>query len=228
MSSSNGNPQSVEYYTEDMAIQGGAYSEGHYKARNKAFAPMILGAHPKEVIEVACAEGALARTILGMDQAIVHYDLSDFCPAAVELAKKNNPDPRANAFVLDIDTEYDRVKWEFYDTFISTSLEHIVHDREIIASLVSGTTVALCLPNFDCEGHVRFFDSCPQAMARYEDLVDWVVSMDFPVVTTAMKVHHVADQFGFIGAYARLGRSLQLDVRRRGPQMKYLMVGKRK
>lgn len=218
---------SVEYYTEDFAHARGKYSKGHYLHRNLLFAELIHPYRVKKVIEMAAAEGNLAHLMLSQDDSIERYDASDYCPSALKEMRKNiGNDPRTQLSILDAE-DYTKVPWEEYDCFVCTALEHIERDREIIASTKKGTIIALSLPNFDCEGHVRYFPKMQDAIDRYADLVQWEVMKEVEVVISITQLRRMCKRIGVIDLYIRIGKTLGVESECLPPMVKYILIGRR-
>ncbi len=166
--------QPPEFYERDFQKQGfDYYSSGHYRLRNVVFAEMIKRLQPRSVFEFAGAEGDLAELILKTCQSVEQYDFSDFTASAVEHTAKRLSkygSTRHTCVCLDIDKEWRRVQWGKYDLVVSTALEHVVHDLQIVECIPRGCRVALCLPAMKWEGHVRAFQDWKAVRDRYPTL----------------------------------------------------------
>jgi hypothetical protein len=160
-----------DYYNQDFINMRGKYSQGHYLKRNIRLARVLAHYNPKFIFEVAGAEGNLAKMIL-RDERVVHYIFTDFSPEAIKLAKESiGNDPRVTIELLDAEN-YKQYNKYFFDTFISTSLEHIMSDMKILESLPKDTLVVLSLPNFYTKGHVRYFRAPCEIQDRYGHLLN--------------------------------------------------------
>lgn len=162
----------VDFYEDDFIRHTGRYSSGDYKRRNQILAKLISQHNPQCVFEFAGSTGQLAEMILSNPNIRV-YDWTDFSKEALELSQKRlSQFKNCTLNIMDIDVNYALVNWHKYDTVISTSLEHLAKDREIISSIKPSTKVFLCLPNFGEGGHVRYFKNREQIENRYGDLMD--------------------------------------------------------
>ncbi len=163
----------AEHYGADFAAKGfNYYSSGHYRVRNAAFCEMIKRLQPRVVFEFCGAEGDLAEMLLQTCPTIECYHHTDFCKEVVEytekrLRRQNTPH---TVTLLDIDHDWKAVPWSKYDLVVSTALEHVNHDLEIIQSIPKGCHVALCLPAHKWEGHVRCFANWREIKERYPTL----------------------------------------------------------
>ena len=78
-----------------------------------------------------------------------------------------------NKFLIDpFDADDSECSLDGFNVFICISLEHIEKDLEIISKLKPGTIVSICSPNFDCDGHVRHFESMEVFRSRYEHVIN--------------------------------------------------------
>ncbi len=59
-----------------------------------------------------------------------------------------------------------------YDTFVTTSFEHIQHDRDLISALPPAATFVFSVACFDDPEHFRVFRRPQQLRARYDDLLE--------------------------------------------------------
>ncbi len=167
--------QPPEFYAADFKQKGWEwYGTGNYRYRNLVLAEMIKKLQPKHIFEFAGAEGDLTEMLLRTCPTIEYYKFSDFCSDAVEHVTKHFDHCGFNtpwhAETLDIDKAYKTVPWHQYDLIVSTALEHIVNDTQIIDAIPKGTRVALCLPQTLWEGHVRAFPTWASIKERYPSL----------------------------------------------------------
>jgi 2-polyprenyl-3-methyl-5-hydroxy-6-metoxy-1,4-benzoquinol methylase len=134
---------------------------------------------PSRVLEVGCGSGALAELILGRTAA--DYRGFDFCTTAV--AKAGARTGRPDVFYVADAT--DATSYELdYDTVVCTEvLEHIARDKDAVRMWRPGTYCICSVPNFDYDGHVRFFRTEAEVRNRYHDVIaiDRVVRVARPV-----------------------------------------------
>ena len=120
------------------------------------------------VLEVGCGNGFLAEMILQQRRGA--YLGFDFSPVAVRNAAGRTGHPElffrgdaldAGSYACD------------YDTIVCTEvLEHVEADLDLIGIWRAGTWCVCTVPNFDYDGHVRYFRSTEDVAARYGALID--------------------------------------------------------
>jgi len=163
-------PQS--WYEEIMTREWGRYSRGAYVQKDRTMVSMLKPHAPKRVFEPCGAEGNLARMMVESIPSIEEYVLSDFVNFAVQKMTESLADfPQVRVMRIDIDEEYAGIDFQRFDLFVCTSLEHLVHDREVLQALSPGTRLGLCLPNFGGKGHIHLFRSFEEIESRYGDLI---------------------------------------------------------
>lgn len=145
------------------------YGRSPYKERNQRLAIMVKQADPKKVFEFAGSGGHLAKEILDTVQGITLYHHSDFADVAVTYAR-NLLKQYLNCEIskIDIDASYKNVNWSFYDCFVTTSLEHLEHDLEIIGKMPSNSKFLFSVPDFPSADHIRVFKNREAVVERYE------------------------------------------------------------
>jgi SAM-dependent methyltransferase len=122
----------------------------------------------RSILEVGCGSGFLAEMIL--QESGTAYRGFDFSPVAIYNAgrRTGRPELLARADALD-----PRCYACDYDTIVCTEvLEHIDADLDVIRLWRDGALCVCTVPNFDFDGHVRFFRRSEEVVARYGDLVD--------------------------------------------------------
>ena len=120
----------------------------------------------RAVLEVGCGSGVLAEMLIADG---VDYQGFDFSPVGVEKARSRNPGARL--FVGDA-TEPASYRASYDGIVCCEVLEHIDGDLTAIGHWKSGTRCVCSVPNFDYEGHVRFFRSEEEVAQRYGGLID--------------------------------------------------------
>jgi SAM-dependent methyltransferase len=152
------------------------FGAGAYLARNQVISALLAPHLPKRIHEFACAGGFLAKLLLDGIGSIERYTCSNYSPRAVEycrhqLSSHGNCDIKLlNADVLR-SQDFRNEKLDDYDTFITTSFEHIEHDRELIQALPSGRLFVFCVAGFDDPEHFRVFSGAQQIRERYGHLL---------------------------------------------------------
>ncbi len=152
------------------------FSKEPYESRNRAIVNAVREYTPRRVFEFACAAGFLAEVILEGCPGIEQYTISNFSPRMVT-ATRRQLERFACCDVRLIDAE-DRdnamnpVELQTYDTFITTSFEHIQHDIALIESLPRGSAFVFSVAGFDDVEHFRVFTDQRQIHARYAHVLD--------------------------------------------------------
>jgi SAM-dependent methyltransferase len=128
-----------------------------------------LEAHgSRSILEVGCGSGFLAEMIL-MEYGDAYRGF-DFSPVAVQNAsgRTGHPELFFRGDALDAGSYASN-----YDTIVCTEvLEHIDADLDVIRLWRDGTWCVCTVPNFDYDGHVRFFRTPDEVAARYSRLID--------------------------------------------------------
>jgi 2-polyprenyl-3-methyl-5-hydroxy-6-metoxy-1,4-benzoquinol methylase len=124
----------------------------------------------KRVLEVGCGSGALAELIMASTGA--DYRGFDFSPTAVAKAHaRTGRDVFAVGDATD-PASYTPPGYPDYDVVVCTEvLEHITADKAVIGLWRPGVPCLCSVPNFDYEGHVRFFRAEAEVRARYDDVI---------------------------------------------------------
>ena len=122
----------------------------------------------RSILEVGCGSGFLAEIIL--QQYHGAYRGFDFSPVAIHNAgsRTGRPDLFCRGDALDAGSYGCD-----YDTIVCTEvLEHLDADLDVIRSWRVGTWCVCTVPNFDYDGHVRFFRSENEVLTRYGEFID--------------------------------------------------------
>jgi 2-polyprenyl-3-methyl-5-hydroxy-6-metoxy-1,4-benzoquinol methylase len=120
----------------------------------------------RRVLEVGCGSGALAELILTETQA--DYRGFDFSATAVRKATA-----RTGRALFAVGDATDPASYGGdYDVIVCTEvLEHIAADTAAIELWRPGVPCLCSVPNFDYDGHVRFFRTVAEVRARYDDVI---------------------------------------------------------
>jgi 2-polyprenyl-3-methyl-5-hydroxy-6-metoxy-1,4-benzoquinol methylase len=128
----------------------------------------VLEQGSRSVLEVGCGGGFLARMLLR--EYAGAYRGFDFSPVAVHNAGRRTGRPELVAVG---DALNPGCYASGYDTIVCTEvLEHIDADLEVVGLWRPGTWCVCSVPNFDYDGHVRFFNTADEVRARYSGLID--------------------------------------------------------
>ena len=123
------------------------------------------------VLEVGCGSGALAELILTETRA--DYRGFDFSATAVRKAAARTGPERGGRAVFAVGDATDPASYGWdYDVIVCTEvLEHISADKTAISLWRPGVPCLCSVPNFDYDGHVRFFRTAAEVHARYDDVI---------------------------------------------------------
>jgi 2-polyprenyl-3-methyl-5-hydroxy-6-metoxy-1,4-benzoquinol methylase len=133
----------------------------------------------RRVLEVGCGSGTLAQLILTRTAAA--YCGFDFSTTAI--AKAVGRTGKGDAFYVADATDPASYRLA-YDAVVCTEvLEHIDDDKGTIRLWRPGARCICSVPNFDYDGHVRFFRTEAEVRNRYHDVIaiDRVVRVPKPV-----------------------------------------------
>jgi SAM-dependent methyltransferase len=124
------------------------------------------GSH--SILEVGCGSGFLAKMLL--EEHHGPYRGFDFSPEAIRNAGAHTGRPE----LFHVGDALDPVSYvSDYDTVICTEmLEHVDDDLDVIRRWRDGTWCVCSVPNFDYDGHVRFFTRSDEVAERYGRLID--------------------------------------------------------
>lgn len=165
-------------HSEDITFEQWVprFAGGFYLERNGIMADFVLPLRPRHVLEFACAGPYLAELMLQRAPSIVAYLCTNFSARMVEFCRDVVHDtPRFRAALVDADvhrsTDMHRGSISGHDVFLTTSLEHIQFDRELVAELPIGSRFVFSVAKFDDPEHFRVFDSVRDVAARYDGLI---------------------------------------------------------
>jgi SAM-dependent methyltransferase len=154
----------------------GTFGRGLYHERNQTILRLLAPYRPRRIFEFACAGGFLARLLLENVSTIERYTCTNFSPRVVEYCKKQLSHFRQcevgliNADVVSAN-DIAQSGLDDYDTFVTTSLEHIEHDFELIGQFPPGGCFVFCVAGFEDPEHYRVFDSAAGIRDRYGDVL---------------------------------------------------------
>jgi glycosyltransferase involved in cell wall biosynthesis len=161
------------------------FGQGSYRDRNMMILEIMTRLRPRHVLEFACAGPFLARLLVAGIPGIERYTCSNFSPRMVELSAGLLADQaRCDVALIDADVtrspDMRRPRLQEYDTFITTSLEHIQFDRELVEELPIGSTFVFCVARFDDPEHFRIYETLADVQSRYADLLRIVDARQMP------------------------------------------------
>jgi len=177
-------PEALEAYLDDMFLAENSsfeqwvamFGQAFYRTRNHEILSLVAPLRPKKIFEFACAGGFLAELLLSQIGTIEHYVCSNFSKRMLEYTRSQlSGYPKCVVLFADADvfrSEHMRAhRLAEYDTFITTSFEHIQFDRELIQQLPSGANLVFSVALFDDPEHFRVFQDEAQLRSRYGDLL---------------------------------------------------------
>lgn len=147
----------------------------------------------KKVLEIGCGAGGLSELILAGTSC--EYVGTDFSASAVQLAasRTGRPDLFKVANALDSGMYADAD----YDSIVCLEvLEHIKDDLAVIDLWRKGAFCIISLPDFGCDGHLRWFSSASDIESRYGGKIkfDKIVRLDkspFPNISLSYRLKSV-------------------------------------
>ena len=149
-----------------------------YKSRNRLMVNAVRLRSPRRVFEFACAAGFLAKGILEACPAIETYTISNFSRRMLDVtAQQLSKFKACDVRLIDAEDRGDVMhpsRLSLYDLFVTTSFEHIQHDRELIERFPTGASFVFSVACFDDVEHFRVFTHERQIRNRYEHLLDIV------------------------------------------------------
>jgi len=154
----------------------GTFGQGHYQERNQTILRFLKPHQPRRIFEFACAGGFLARLLLDHVPSIERYTCTNFSPRVVAFCEKQLLHfrqcdvGRINADVMS-SSDIANLRLADYDTFLTTSFEHIEHDLKLIARLPPHRCFVFGVAGFDDPEHYRVFNSAAEIRERYEKVL---------------------------------------------------------
>lgn len=124
-----------------------------------------LTSRTERIADFGCGNGLFAKHCLQNERNYVAgYDFSQI---AIDNARRLNPDISERFFLSELLVP-EIYKQNNYDiAFFIEVLEHIDNDISILQCIPSGKRVIITLPNYDSDGHVRYFKNIFQVVDRY-------------------------------------------------------------
>jgi ubiquinone/menaquinone biosynthesis C-methylase UbiE len=141
------------------------YSSSHYYPSWKQVLKWIKETKNPFVLDIGCGPGQFAHMLF--DNKVYNYTGIDFSGEAISRARVLNPEQkekflRADALECPL---LENNKFTHY-VFLEI-LEHIYDDLKLIERVPMEKNIVLSVPNFDTEGHVRYFDTMREVRERY-------------------------------------------------------------
>ena len=122
----------------------------------------------KFVIDLGCGPGHFSSIFNEEDN--INYVGYDFSEVAIQQAIKRNERNKNNTFIIkDLSNFEVSNECNFYTSF--EFLEHISFDMIILSKLKKDDKIIFSVPNYDSEGHIRFFENESEIEKRYGKLL---------------------------------------------------------
>lgn len=152
------------------------FGDDYYTERNDLIVAEAAVRSPRAVLEFACAGPFLAAQMLTTVPSIERYVCSNFSPRMLQYCRlKLQGMPRGEIALLDADVvrspdlRPDRIAE--YDLFVSTSLEHIEYDIELVRGFPLGAGFIFSLTRYDDDEHFRVFETPEDITTRYGSIL---------------------------------------------------------
>jgi len=154
------------------------YKDSPYYLIWKEISDRISNNNIVKVLDIGCGPGQFAALLL--DNGVTNYTGLDFSSTAIDIAKINCKDGN---FIIGDAKKSDVYETVQYEAIVCTEvLEHIDDDLAVIARFPTGIHCFCTVPNFSCNGHVRFFNNENEVRDRYNKYFS-----SFSVVTLSGK-----------------------------------------
>ena len=165
-----------EFYDRLHAGLDLAATHTRYDALFRKIVANIRTRGSRSILEVGCGSGFLAKMILEAHPGT--YRGFDFSPEAVRNARSRTG--CQELFFVGDALDPGSYSCE-YDTIVCTEmLEHVDDDLDVVRLWRDGTWCVCSVPNFDYEGHVRYFKTSDEVAARYGGLIDIAAIIKIP------------------------------------------------
>jgi cyclopropane fatty-acyl-phospholipid synthase-like methyltransferase len=161
------NEEPAEFYDDLHGRIDRSETKHHYSRLFNEICRALRAHGSRSVLEVGCGSGILACMII---EHGLSYRGFDFSRNAVANASRHSGRPEFFSVGNALDSSMYCAE---YDTVVCTEvLEHVDRDLEVIEKWKSGAWCICSVPNFDYEGHVRFFRTANDVSGRYGDLIE--------------------------------------------------------
>lgn len=125
------------------------------------------------ILDLGCGNGHFAEYLFHRDIQRQYLGL-DFSEVAIQHCKDWMDVDGYRFEVFDLRDSLSEI-FQFHSgtTVILETLEHLEEDRDLIESIPHGGHVIFSVPNYDSEGHLRWFDDLTQVYNRYGRWLDY-------------------------------------------------------
>lgn len=155
------------------------FGEEPYSSRNELILKLVAPLEPKRIFEFACAGGYLAKLLLENIRGVELYTCSNFSTRVIDYCRRQLAVfPQCEVRLLDADVkrarDIENSELARYDMFVTTSFEHIEHDRELIRKLPENSYFIFSLAGFSDPEHFRVLITPKQIRSRYRRLLTFI------------------------------------------------------
>lgn len=125
------------------------------------------------ILDLGCGNGHFAEYLYHRNMQRQYIGL-DFSEAAIKRARDWMDVDGYRFELFDLRESLGEVfKFHSGTVVILETLEHLEEDRDLIESIPQGGHVIFSVPNYDSEGHIRWFDDLTQVYNRYGRWLDY-------------------------------------------------------
>lgn len=155
-----GELKSKEYY-DTIYANSPEYKKPYQKSLYYELWEKVMALIDKQpVLEAGCGPGQFAKML--EDNGIKNYTGFDFSEEAIKMAKQTS---QQNFFVMD--AIYGGWPLYHFDTILLLEILEHTDDLRILSRIPIDKEVILTVPDFDCESHIRHFNSSADVVLRY-------------------------------------------------------------
>lgn len=125
------------------------------------------------VLDLGCGNGHFAQYLYHRTLQRQYLGL-DFSEVAIQRAKDHVNVDGYRFEVFDLRESLDELlQFHSGSVVLLETLEHLEEDQDLIKSLPKGCHVIFSVPNYDSNGHLRWFDNTTQVYNRYGRWIDY-------------------------------------------------------
>ena len=134
-----------------------------------------------DIADFGCGVGQFAQ--MAIDQGVKYSYGLDFSDTAIDRCKEIN-----DRFYLRSLHDEDVYSLRPYKTAVLLEvLEHLDNDKEVLTFIPKGRNIVISVPNFDSEGHVRYFKDIEEVLNRYS-IIDVADTETFDIGTQGKQI----------------------------------------
>jgi len=155
---------SREHYEQSYAKTTREQLDHEQRGADLIWKPALVLARGK-VLDIGCGLGHLSF------YARAGYVGVDYSAEAVRLARLTYP--LGTFHVAEVPPLPEIVKADYHTAMLLEVLEHVYDDMALLAAVPEGKRVVLSVPNYQTDGHCRWFATPSQVLDRYKTLLDY-------------------------------------------------------